>query len=288
MRIDAITSCVGELYSGYLERTLPAWFDTCDSITIVKDEDGFGTVHLWDGRGLMRFVKTDAFTRYGASFNKGAALNVAYAAAQPTDWVLHFDCDMLPPSDWRTVFESQAQPGCIYGAPRFSTEGASNNRLDRPIGYFQLWHVSDPASWRWPIFQTWHAHAGAYDVEFLEQWPTDRWRMLPIRLTHLGRGHRNWFGVHNQAQMQAFLKTNIKKYRHLARENGHGRLPIPNSPKFAVPRENAPLVAEALAIARRTGPFGVWVNASPDLPADWEPLESLEVLERYVNCDGRA
>lgn len=206
MRIDGITSCVSQLYAGYLARSLPIWADTLDSLTIVTAPND-PVLSVAAGRANVHVVQTTAFTDYGAYFNKGAALNLAYAAADPSAWVLHFDADIVPPRDWRAVAESVIEPGNMYGATRGGRQMLRHGKL-WPIGFFQLWHAADRCSWRWPLFQTHHRHAGAYDVEFAEQWGAEHWQRLAFVVHHLSRPRRNWFGAANSRLMREYRKLN--------------------------------------------------------------------------------
>lgn len=157
-KIDAITCCVGKMYAEQLARSLPIWLDTLDSLTIVtkKGDD----ILALEGPSNLSIVETDVFTSYGAHFNKGAALCYAYASADPKDWALHVDSDIIPPKDWRKIAEEKAEPDCLSGAFRYDERG---QRLDEaplyPYGYFHLWHVSNPVTWKWPLFDPWFPHA---------------------------------------------------------------------------------------------------------------------------------
>lgn len=207
MRIDAVTTCVGEEYANHLLRSLPLWLDAVDSVTVVTNTDNkllpsFYSCIYEGGRygySVLTINRTEAFTAGDASFNKGAALNNGFAVhmrddlPNPRGWLLAFDCDILPPYNWRDTIEPLLQPGYLYSARRFKDCKPEDRRF-YPRGYFQLWHVSDPNYRRSPIFDDHHQHAGRYDTAFAKQWPKDRWMELPIRLEHLGTKSTNWFG----------------------------------------------------------------------------------------------
>lgn len=198
MRIDAVTTCVGEEYAGYLARTLPVWIETLDSLTIVTDNAATCTwlaaVQPDSIDRRVRFVVSDAFHRNGAAFNKGRALDVGIDVASPTDWVLAFDCDTLASPHWRQAAERNTYRGCLHGASRFTAKGRPEDRVFYPRGYFQLWHVADEHYRRSPIFEDHHQHAGRYDTEFAGQWPQEAWQNLGFRLTHLGQKAKQWYG----------------------------------------------------------------------------------------------
>jgi len=205
MRIDGITTCAGEQYAGYLARSLPVWLDTLDSVTVVGLPNEID--RLWYGflcepslQIPVQVVSTDAFTSNGASFNKGAALNYGIRCNLPTrsqhlpSWLLSFDCDILPPANWREIAERQLERGNLYGAPRYSPEGGRVDRRWYPRGYFQLWHVTDPHYRRSPVFDENWPDAGGYDTAFASQWPLGKWVDLGIALVHQGEKAKHWCG----------------------------------------------------------------------------------------------
>lgn len=207
MRIDAITTCVGELYRSYLLRALPIWLDTLDSLTIATDKP----FHELPNASNLHCVLTRAFTDDGAYFNKGKALNVAYQVAKPTRWALSIDADIIPPASWRKEAELRAVPGCINSAYRYSEQG---QRLDaeplQPKGYFQLWHTNDPKAAGQPLFEDWHPHAGHYDTAFYKRWPSYRWNDLKFTLRHQGEKSTHWFGVGAEPRLMRDVLNNLK------------------------------------------------------------------------------
>lgn len=215
MRIDAVTTCVGEEYAGYLARSAQVWAATLSSLVVVTTSvrsmpDAILRTKF-PGAGRVLLVESSAFTQGEASFNKGAALSegMAHSIKKPSsvwkrllsyvrtpqggDWLLAFDCDILPPPNWLETIAPLLTPGHLYSAQRYK-DGKPEDKRFYPRGYFQLWHVSDPHYRRSPIFDDHHKHAGRYDTAFAEQWPKDRWVELPIKLEHLGKKSANWFG----------------------------------------------------------------------------------------------
>lgn len=208
MFIDGLVSSVGPVYAGYMQRTLPVWASTLDSLTVVT-MPGDPVVEACRPYTRVRVVETDVFKRHGAAFNKGAALSQAYAVMDPIDAVLHFDADILPPDGWREVAEREFVPGCIHGAVRLDEAGGKISDLgDWPYGYFQLWRADDPACQYWPLFEVWHPSAGGYDLEFLEHWPRRLRKRLSFDVVHFGEVRRNWFGVGlpQEEQREAFRR----------------------------------------------------------------------------------
>lgn len=203
MRIDGITTCVGAEYAGYLAEALPVWMKTLDSVTIVTSHNGVCDM-AFQPIPLSLVRTTDAFATDARQFNKGAALNYGIRFVQSCtvgrDWILAFDCDIIPPLDWRIIAEQQIQRGNLYTAKRYDQQGKQLDRRFYPRGYFQLWHASDPHYRREPIFDDHHKHAGRYDTAFANQWPQANWHDLGLKLTHQGQKSKNWFGPGTTAE----------------------------------------------------------------------------------------
>jgi hypothetical protein len=193
MRIDGVTTCVGDTYVEHFTEAAPVWAGTLDSLSVVTDTETYlGLYRRLDAllsQGSYRIIVTEAFTNNGAHFNKGAALNVGLASAKPSDWALSFDCDIIPCPMWRDCAEKFAKARCLNGSFRFDAEG---NRLDRvplkPLGYFQLWHYQGEK------FSTQFGHAGRYDSKFMNRWGKHRWVDIGAYLVHQGVKAQNWFG----------------------------------------------------------------------------------------------
>jgi hypothetical protein len=246
MFIDAFTCCVGPVYAGYLKRSLPVWMDTLDSLTVVTSDRCEDTVEACRPYTRLRLVKTPVFYEHGAHFNKGAALSIAYAKMQPVEGALHFDSDIMPDSTWRRRAERLFVEGAIHGARRLDERGRLiEDKGPWPYGYFQLWHANDPAVQFWPLFEPWHPHAGSYDLEFLENWPSHKWRDLGFKVTHFGEVRQNWFGVglEEREQQKAYERmqkvhhVGLAKTRQLARRK-ENRLKVPDfALKFSVSQD---------------------------------------------------
>lgn len=234
--VDGFTCCVGAMYAEQLSRSLATWHNTLDSVTVVTRTGDEAVKGVCKGYARVRVVETDVFTAHGASFNKAAALCVAYAAMRPIDGVLHFDSDILPPRDWRRHVEKGFRRGTIAGIDRLDEAGHPIvDKGPKPYGFFQLWHADDDrAAYHWPLFETWHGHCGNYDMEFLERWPRELHAALPFTVVHFGEPRKNWFGVegHEEPGHEKFRKmkelndANLHQVRMAARK-GVGRLAIP-------------------------------------------------------------
>jgi len=200
MKIYGLTTCVGDEYAAYLKRSLPNWMNGLDALLVATDKETYGNnfrnIYF---RPYPVFLVTDVFTRYGASFNKGAALSEGFAALRPDDWVLNFDSDILPPKNWRGIVEQHLQPGKLFGSSHLYRDDYSlipDSDFPNVWGFFHLWHISDPHSWHRPVFDTTCGHAGNYDHSFMLQWPErERFDLWPkLKLTHQGEPRRKWFG----------------------------------------------------------------------------------------------
>lgn len=198
MKVHALTVCVN--YADHLAASIARWVAELDGLAVVTTASDTATIALCHQHGAS-VVTTDAFTRDGAVFNKGAA--IAEAFVLPPDWCLFFDADILPPEGWRDALAGIV-PGNLYGCRRVQLlpNGGREPVPPEPvgIGFFQLFHQSDPNARRIPIVQTCWRHAGVYDSEFFHRWP--RAVELPLTVDHLGE-REQWWGRGNAEDMQA-------------------------------------------------------------------------------------
>ena len=277
MRIDAIVCCVGDYYMNQFRMSIRKWLDTLDSLTLVTSESDHGFDICASN---LTVVRSDIFRKHGAFFNKAAGLVYAYQQANPSDWCLQIDADVVPPPNWRMVAEKYADKEYIYGAGRHQKGRSSRKHIFKrpfvPIGYFQLWHTSRVGSCHWPIFDLHHAHAGAYDMDFVERWRKNFWGRLPFFLEHLSEPRVNWFGSNN-SHMMVDLKRNPKKYRMEAHKQ-KGVLEIPDPEfKFRVAPNNPQLIPIARA-CRTVDPFRI--RLIPGDPTEgWRTVTSKEQVE---------
>lgn len=277
-RIDAITCCVGYPYAKQLEKNLPIWLDTLDSLTVITTPSD-PIAEYKHSIGNLRIVTTDAFTKYGASFNKGAALCYAFRKADPIDWCLHFDCDIQPPQNWRKLAEKKMRKGCLHGCTRINTKGVKDRHHFFPYGFFQLWHVEDKVTWKWPLFETWHGHAGTYDTKFAEQWNLTKRIDLKFSVVHCGDLKRNWFGLGRDDRMKKLLEYGTKRYREEAKLEGGG-LKIPQPFKIQILEGSTHWTLAALRECREVDPFKINVIVGKDLNTDRFVLNSKITISR--------
>lgn len=217
MTINGLTTCVD--YAEFLVIGLKRWMFGLESLTVVTTHSDVRTLAAARAFGAKVFV-TDAFTRDGAAFNKGRAMEEARQEMPWSDWILFFDADVVPPSNWNERL-SGIQSGSLYGCHRFEAQpddvddwaGTPNITGDAPgVGYFQLFHSGDPVVQDTPLLETHWAHAGNYDNAFMDLWRKKgkQIKSLPFRLAHVGE-RENWFGRGNSA---AFNAMKQERWRH--------------------------------------------------------------------------
>jgi len=223
MKINALTVCVN--YADLLALSLSRWASSLASLTIVTDTRDTATASLAREHGVG-LLQTDVFYEQGASFNKGAALEQARQQMPWSDWILFFDADIVPEPEWfAKVNGCMCQPGSLYSARRRECiDPADRDKPSLPVilgdgvgvGYFQLFHSTDPKVQETPLLDTTFKHAGVYDSLFMHRWHGSNRHLLPIVLTHLGP-RDNWFGRGNVAAfdaMQAERKRRGGSYEH--------------------------------------------------------------------------
>lgn len=203
MKIHALTVCVD--YSDELRLSLPRWRPLLQSYTIVTDTKDEATAALAEEHGC-RLHRTDVFYANDAYFNKGAAMEEARKLMPWEDWIIFVDADIVPPVNWyHVVVTARPKPGILYSAWRHQCSDASRLDDDWPkingdglgVGYFQLFHTSDPRVQDQDLIETHWAHAGNYDNAFMHRWPHTLRAALPMKLIHLGEKD-NWFGKHDK------------------------------------------------------------------------------------------
>uniref|UniRef100_A0A6M3IPT7 Putative glycosyltransferase n=1 Tax=viral metagenome TaxID=1070528 RepID=A0A6M3IPT7_9ZZZZ len=222
MQIHALTVCVE--YADFLALSVERWLPGLASWTIVSTPGDRPTADIARAHGL-RLHTTDVFYANGAAFNKGAAMEEARAAMPWEDWILFLDADIVPGYGWAQQIDEYA-PRCgqLYSARRRECPDPSmvdNLSLQKNmsdgigVGYFQLFHVDDPALEGDPLIETDWVHAGCYDSSFMHRWPRRARQLLPIRLVHVGE-RNNWFGRGNTEQFKTMMQLRRERggYEH--------------------------------------------------------------------------
>lgn len=315
-RIDGIVTCSGDAYAKMFKKSINVWAGTLDRLIVVCKPEDEAVMELCSLYPNVHFVTTTLFTDYGAKFNKGAALCYAYRELDPIDWVVHFDADVTPPRDWRDVVENgrvvlreghkpanqRVEPGIIYGVPRvFNREELAgegrphNNPYYAPYGYFQMWHVTDPASWRWPIFENFWPHAACYDMEFMYRWDSRNHRQFDFAVYHEGSIRENWFGHENR---ELFINKKKKRVGRFVPDQAHHpdvqklideRLDVP-APEITIEMSRFEYtgreIMRVLRAAAEHGPFAVQVSVVDGPQHDAPPTSLIirEINETHTRC----
>lgn len=164
--------------------------------------------------------ETDAFTRHGAYFNKGYALELGFDYFGRHGRILIWDADILLPD---SLPLDRFRPGHLHGMrrrilenvdawrPTISWAGIPLRRDGGPVGFTQLFDAEDPAIvGKRPWYDVSFPHGGGGDAYFLTHWPRSHWTILPVDVLHLGPVDRHWFGTDATAvdKMAKFVVEN--------------------------------------------------------------------------------
>jgi hypothetical protein len=202
--VRGIVVCVN--YDDLLSITLPRNLRHLRECLVVTSPDDVRTQELVRTTPGARLHVTDAFSRHGATFNKGLALEEGFDVLGREGWILIWDADILLPD--RLPLD-RLKFGSLHGARRRMLEDPArwhpgfNWAEAKPapdagmIGFFQLFHAADPALENVrPWYEVTFAHAGGGDAYFIEHWRRRRATMtvFPLEVLHLGPKDSNWFG----------------------------------------------------------------------------------------------
>lgn len=211
MRIHGMTVSVN--YADLLSRSIAFWRSQMESLTIVTDLQDDETAQLASDNGCA-CVRTDAFTRHGAAFNKGLAQQEAWSTVNKVGWILLFDADIIPPVDWKEqVIEANPKHGYLHGCYRYDENGNRINDDTHGYGYFQLFHGSDELTKFNPFFDTQWQHAGNGDSSIMLRW-RKRGRLapvLPLKLLHPGGPSHNWYGRGEREKFRAMERERVRR-----------------------------------------------------------------------------
>lgn len=202
MKPRCILVCVN--YDDILAITLPRNIDKFSACCVVTSPEDTATQELVAMFPEVTLFVTDAFTRYGAAFNKGLAMEEAFDYFGRHGWMLIIDADIVLPA---TLQLNNVVPGNVYGAsrrmlqdPAAYCDGMDWNKLpvgaDKEIaGFFQLFFAADSVlrtarPWYEPTF----SHAGGCDSYFQQLWAPEYRKRLDLHVLHIGPRDTNWFG----------------------------------------------------------------------------------------------
>ncbi len=203
MSLRGLTVCVnyGDLLSLTLARNM-RHLSECWVITTVDDTRTHEVACAVPG---VKLHVTDAFTRHGAVFNKGLAIEEGFEVMGRTGQLLIWDSDILLPDDFPL---DQFRSNTLHGARRRIVADPASWKPETdwrtypyakdggPIGFAQLFSAADPAiANKRPWYNVNYPHAGGGDAYFMDHGHPGRRCVLPIDCLHFGEIDRNWFGT---------------------------------------------------------------------------------------------
>lgn len=228
MKFRGIVICVE--YDDLLQITLPSnihYFSECCVITSLNDSR---TIELCESIPNVKVFRTDAFTRYGAKFNKGLAMEEGLEFFGKSDWMVIWDADCIFPME---LTLPELEVGKLYGPNRLIFDDVKkwyrnspnhNWRIAKPTvdiefpGFFQLFHADDPVLastpyWYDPTF----IHAGGGDCYFQQLWAPQNKVRLNFNVLHLGPRDVNWFGRTSERVDQGAVGNRVGRLSEMHR-----------------------------------------------------------------------
>lgn len=204
-----------------------------ECLVVTSPEDEATQAAASEVPGVSLFI-TDVFTRHGARFNKGYALELAFDVMGRHGWIAIWDSDCL----WPDVLPlANLRPDCLNGMhrrvledpsqwhPGFDWSRCVRSRDGGPIGFTQIVNADDPALRdRRPWYDVSFAHAGGGDAFFMSHWARGKHNVLPCEALHLGPTDTHWFGT-DQAGKDMMAK--------FVRDNGWKRAEAKHAPEAA-------------------------------------------------------
>lgn len=205
--IRGITIAVGEWYARTLEVCLARNMRHLTECLVVTDA---ATEPMLPRVPGVRVCVTDAFTRFGARFNKGLGMEIGLDDLGRHGWCVIWDADTLFPD---SLPLDQLRRDVIHGArrrilkdpgqwsPDLNWRALPRNPDASPIGFFQLFHAEAAAlRGKRPWYDVSFGHAGGGDAYFLNHWPSSQRKMLPIEVLHLGPVDTHWMGTDQEGK----------------------------------------------------------------------------------------
>jgi len=229
LSVKSLVVCVN--YSDKLAITLPRNKRHFDRTLVVTSPDDTQTQELARAEGVDLYI-TDAFTRYGAYFNKGMAIEESLDELGRDGWICIWDADIVMPN---TLNLQNPDPRSLHVPIRrtladwkaFRPDGIDWSSLPSPTqphefdGYFQLFHGLAMGERPWYGIE-W-THAGGCDSDFQFKFDKHYRKRLPFEVLHLGsEGYLrigNWAGVTPEGKEQ------MRSIREARRRVGGGVVP---------------------------------------------------------------
>lgn len=190
-------------YHDLLEITLSRNIRHFDKTLVVTNTKDYQTYSVAKNLGAEVY-QTDAFYKFGASFNKGLAMELGLQKLGKDGWIVVWDADTLFPD---SIDIPNKEIGKLYGARRKVAYNESQfnfnalakaeyyNDINEIPGYFQMFHADDPAikdkEYWYPV--TWR-HAGGCDSFFQTKWRGENKVWADFWVIHYGEPGQNWHG----------------------------------------------------------------------------------------------
>ena len=189
LRPVVITVCVG--YADYLRATLPHTLQWATAVYVVTDKND--PLPGIEGVAGVEILRTDAFSRGGAVFNKSAAVREAQEivhAAHPDAWILLLDADIIASPE---LCHDVTDPSALYSVGRMDYATPADYAAGRGspyhtpgAGYFQLYFEKSN------LYPEHSNDASECDMDFYRTFP--RCHIAGGMVSHLGRHTVNWRG----------------------------------------------------------------------------------------------
>ena len=238
--LEAVTVCVD--YTDFLNIIANTNKKQFDRWIIVTSHFDKKTQRACEYHGL-ECVKTNSFYDNGNTFNKGKALNEGFKRLNRKGWVLHLDCDIMLPSNFREVMNEEfLQTDAIYGVDRvnviggeqmlkllsessnqiqdwifidtqkyadeygFSPRVYSKNEGNHVIGFFQLFHGSNEVA-----YPQEHTNAARTDMQFGKLFPLNKRLHYPgVIAYHLESEKADKMGINWDGRKTKMISESLK------------------------------------------------------------------------------
>jgi hypothetical protein len=249
MKLRGLTVCVE--YDDLLKITLPQNLQHFDECLVITSSADTRTQELVKKHPKAKLFVTDSFYEYGASFNKGLAIELGFNALGREGWIVVWDADIIFPE---VMPLNGMMIGNLYGphrrilndprqwSPALQWSKCVRARDLEIPGYFQLFHADDAVLQSRPWYDISFGHAGGGDSFFQSKWNKQNRIKLPFDVLHLGPRDSNWYGRTTERtdgiQLQE-VNERKKKLELLHKRKGwcgHKRdRSIPNTDRINVP-----------------------------------------------------
>ena len=185
-----ITTCVQ--YWDFLRQTLPTTLTFASHVYIVTNLTDEVDGQITDDHRIT-IIRTDAFSRNGATFNKSAAIHEAQKhvhGRHPDAWILLLDADIVVSSD---LCHDVHDRSTLYSVSRLDYETQDDFKAGNVTcyhtpgaGYFQLYHDKSK------LYPESSQNASECDMDFVRSFV--KHYITGGAVYHLGQHTVNWDG----------------------------------------------------------------------------------------------